>query len=274
MSFLLSRSMALRTLVVVFAVLVSAFAMLWSSPNAAAASSRTNLVIRLQNDMVNLNTFDPSTNSVWKAYQTQYNFETLFTYDPNYQLYADLADPSAACPALTTVAVPGSCIDNSKLNITVNLRTGVTFTDGQPFTADDVVFTYQTLPWSTLATDIVSAIWWDHPVAPLWNSTANGATGSTACPSTNPKCSSHLGIFKTSPSQVRFQLTPHTVPGVTDGGYALVFYDTLALPIIPMHIWKAHLQTTAQINYSDPNLGNVQDSWDQSISFRYGSPGE
>src|SRR2546425_1206732 len=58
MSFLLSRSMALRTLVVVFAVLVSAFAMLWSSPNAAAASSRTNLVIGLQNDMVNLNPFD------------------------------------------------------------------------------------------------------------------------------------------------------------------------------------------------------------------------
>src|SRR5438309_824525 len=204
MSFLLSRSMALRTLVVVFAVLVSAFAMLWSSPNAAAASSRTNLVIGLQNDMVNLNPFDPSTNSVWKAYQTQYNFETLFTYDPNYQLYADLADPAAACPALTTVAIPGSCVDASKLNITVNIRSAVTFTNGQTLTADDVVFTYQTLPWSTLATDIVQAIWWDHPVAPLWNSTANGATGAGACPSSNPKCSSHLGIFKTGPLQVRF----------------------------------------------------------------------
>jgi len=222
---------------------------------------------------VNLNAFDPSTNSVWKSYQTQYNFEPLFTYDPNYQLYADLADPVAACPTGTTVAVPGSCIDGSKLNITVNLRTGVTFTDStptvpQPFSADDVVFGYQTLPWSTLATDIVSAIWWDHPVAPLWNSTANGGSCSAA------KCMSHLGIFKTSPSQVRFQLTPHTVPGVTNGGYALAFYDTLVLPIIPMHIWKDHLQTTAQINYSDPNLGNVQDSWDQSISFSYGSPGE
>ena len=273
MSFLRSRSMALRTLVIVFVMVASVFVLTLSSPNVAAASSRTNLVIGLQNDMVNLNPFDPSTNSVWKAYQTQYNFETLFTYDPNYQLYADLADPVAACPTGTTVAVPGSCIDGSKLNITVNLRTGVTFTDStptvpQPFSADDVVFGYQTLPWSTLATDIVSAIWWDHPVAPLWNSTANGGSCSAA------KCMSHLGIFKTSPSQVRFQLTPHTVPGVTNGGYALAFYDTLVLPIIPMHIWKDHLQTTAQINYSDPNLGNVQDSWDQSISFSYGSPGE
>src|SRR5207245_8604377 len=143
MSFLLSRSMALRTLVVVFAVLVSAFAMLWSSPNAAAASSRTNLVIGLQNDMVNLNPFDPSTNSVWKAYQTQYNFETLFTYDPNYQLYADLADPSAACPTGTIVAVPGSCIDGGIGGSKLNIRSAVTFTNGQTLTPDDVVFTSQ-----------------------------------------------------------------------------------------------------------------------------------
>src|SRR2546425_1357441 len=268
MSFSLSRSIALRTLVVVFAVFASVFVLTLGSPTAAAASGRTNLVIGLQNDMVNLNPFDPSTNSVWKAYQTQYNFESLFTFDPNYQLYADLADPAAACPAGTTVAVPGSCIDTSKLNITVNLRTGVTFTDTQPFSADDVVFGYQTLPWSTLATDIVSAIWWDHPVAPLWNSTANGGTCGAA------KCVSHLGIFKTSASQVRFQLTPHTVPGVTNGGYALIFYDTLVLPIIPAHIWKNHLQTTAQINYSDPALGNVADSWDQSIDFSFGAPGQ
>src|SRR5207247_10715179 len=145
-------------------------------------------------------------------------FSTLVTYDPNDPLYADLADPSAAWTTGTTVAVPGACIDSatSKLNITVPLRTGVTFTDSQPFSADDVVFGYQTLPWSTLATDIVSAIWWDHPIAPLWNSTANGGTCAAA------KCVSHLGIFKTSASQVRFELTPHTVPVVRNGGYALI----------------------------------------------------
>ncbi|HEX9567533.1 MAG TPA: ABC transporter substrate-binding protein, partial [Thermoplasmata archaeon] len=218
--------------------------------------------------MVNLNPFDPGTNSVWKAYQTQYNFESLFTYDPNYQIYADLADPAAACPAGTTVAVPGSCVDASKLNITVNLRSGVTFTNGQALTADDVVFTYQTLPWSTLATDIVQAIWWDTPKAPLWNSTTNGGACSAA------KCVSHLGIFKTGNLQVRFQLTPHTVPGVTNGGYALVFYDTLVGAIIPSGIWKNHLQSNPQINYSDPALGNIKDSWDQSIDFSFGGPGQ
>src|SRR5256886_528747 len=273
MNFRLSRSMALRTILVVWVLIATAFAFMVTSQNAAAAA-RTNLVIGLENDMVNLNPFDPGTNSVWKAYQTQYNFESLFTYDPNYQIYADLADPAAACPTGTTAAVPGSCVDTSKLNITVNIRSGVTFTNGQTLTADDVVFTYQTLPWSTLATDIVQAIWWDHPVAPLWNSTANGATGAGACPSSNPKCSSHLGIFKTGPLQVRFQLTPHTVPGVTNGGYALVFYDTLVSAIIPSGIWKNHLQSTPQINYSDPALGNIKDSVDQSIDFSFGGPGQ
>jgi len=259
--------MALRTILVVWVLIATAFAFMVTSQNAAAAA-RTNLVIGLQNDMVNLNPFDPGTNSVWKAYQTQYNFETLFTYDPNYQIYADLADPAAACPTGTTVAIPGACVDASKLNITVNIRSGVKFTNGQDLTADDVVFTYQTLPWSTLATDIVQAIWWDTPKAPLWNSTANGGTCSAA------KCVSHLGIFKTGNLQVRFQLTPHTVPGVTNGGYALVFYDTLAGAIIPSGIWKNHLQSTPQINYSDPALGNIKDSWDQSIDFSFGGPGQ
>src|SRR3989442_841689 len=272
MSFRLSRSMALRTILVVWVLIATAFAFMVTSQNAAAAA-RTNLVIGLQNDMVNLNPFDPGTNSVWKAYQTQYNFESLFTYDPNYQIYADLADPAAACPTGTTVAVPGSCVDASKLNITVNIRSAVTFTNGQTLTADDVVFTYQTLPWSTLATDIVQAIWWDHPVAPLWNSTANAATGAGACSSSKPKCRLHLRIFQTGPLQVRFPLTPHTVPGVTNGGYALVFYDTLVSAIIPSGVWKGHLQSNPQINYSDPALGNIKDSWDQPIDFSFGGPG-
>src|SRR5437879_6242100 len=69
MNFRLSRSMALRTILVVWVLIATAFAFMVTSQNAAAAA-RTNLVIGLQNDMVNLNPFDPGTNSVWKAYQT------------------------------------------------------------------------------------------------------------------------------------------------------------------------------------------------------------
>ena len=261
----LVRSLALRTALIAFVLLASGLVLMVSSTYAAAATSRTNLIIGLQNDMVNLNPFDPATNSVWKAYQTQYNFESLFTFDPNSALYADLADPAAACPTGTVVAVPGSCIDPSNLNITVNIRAGVTFTNGQALTADDVVFTYQTLAWSTLTTSIVSSVYWASPIAPLWNSTSNGGTCAGA------KCVSHIAVFKTGNLQVRFQLTPHSVPGVTNGGYALIFYDTLVTAIIPKGVWAAHLQTAPQINFADPALGLITDSWDQSIDFSYGA---
>jgi ABC-type transport system substrate-binding protein len=264
-------SIALRTVFVAFVLLASGLALLVSTTTAAAASSRTNLVIGLQNDMQNLNPFDPGTNSVWKDYQVYNNFESLFTFDPDSALYADLADPAAACPSGTTVGIPGSCVDASNLNITVNIRPGVTFTNGQLLTADDVIFSYQTKVWATDATSIQSALWWPTRMAPLWNSTANGASGTGSCPAVNPKCMSHVAIFKNSASQVRFQLTPHTVPGVTNGGYALVFYDTLAVAIVPSGIWKNHLQTTAQINYSDPANGPITDTWDQSIDFAFGA---
>jgi ABC-type transport system substrate-binding protein len=261
--------MALRTALIAFVLLASGLALVVSSAYASAASGRTNLIIGLQNDMVNVNPFDPGTNSVWKAYQTQYNFETLFTFDPDSLLYADLADPAAACPAGTTIAVPGSCIDsaatNPNLNITVNIRQGVTFTNGATLNADDVVFTYQHLAWSTYATSVASAIWWDAPIAPLWNSTAYGGSCASAL------CVSHVGVFKTGPYQVRFQLTPHSVPGVTNGGYALVFYDTLNMFIIPRGVWSGHLNSDAPLNYSDPLLGEVTDSWDRSIDFAYGA---
>jgi len=123
MNFRLSRSMALRTILVVWVLIATAFAFMVTSQNAAAAA-RTNLVIGLQNDMVNLNPFDPGTNSVWKAYQTQYNFESLFTYDPNYQIYADLADPAAACPR----APRPPCLDPASMQVNSTLRS----TSAQP----------------------------------------------------------------------------------------------------------------------------------------------
>ncbi len=288
MSLKLLRSSGFRTTLIVLALLASGFALMVSNQYAAAASGRNNLIVGLQQDMLNLNINDPATNSVWKAYQiTNWNFETLFTFDPAYQVYPDLADGSKTCPAGSptgSVGGPGYCIDPSGLNITVYLHNNVTFTDGKPFTAADVLFTYQVeIPWSVVSTSVTNAIWWEAPIAPLWNSTAYNSMlgsyfpGNYTC-SAGPKggpCMSHVGVFAIDPFTVRFQLTPHTIGStIHNAGYALIFYDTLNAAIVPQHVWDRKglsMQATAQINYSDPNLGLITDTWDTAINFGYGS---
>ncbi len=58
-------------------------------------------------------------------------FDSLFTYDSNNNLAGDLAVSWG--------------LDDRELVYTVNLKPGIVWHDGQPFTSDDVVFTYQTI---------------------------------------------------------------------------------------------------------------------------------
>lgn len=58
-------------------------------------------------------------------------FSGLFKYDSSNKLVGDLAT--------------GYSLDASQKHYTVHLRHGVRWQDGKPFTADDVVFTYQTI---------------------------------------------------------------------------------------------------------------------------------
>ena len=276
----LLRSMALRTILVAFVLLASGFVLMVGTQNAAAQSSSTTVVIGLQNDMPNLNNFDPATNTVWKAYQIGYNFETLLTFDPDYALYADLADPAhptgSECAGGTPG--PGYCVDSTGFNVTVWIRTIATFTDGKPMTPWDVIFSYQALTWSTLQNGITQALWWQTPRVALWNATANGLPHTqTGAVCTGVGCS-HIGVeHGTSPNSVVFHLVPQSVSGVpTPGAYALFFFDTLVTSIIPIHIWKAHINGAAQINPITPVLPNgqsnyVTDTFDRSIDFTFGA---
>src|SRR2546429_49258 len=82
--------------------------------------------------------------------------------DPDYALYADLADPAhptgSECAGGTPG--PGYCVDSTGFNVTVWIRTIATFTDGKPMTPWDVIFSYQALTWSTLQNGITQALWW------------------------------------------------------------------------------------------------------------------
>src|SRR5256712_86075 len=226
---------------------------LQAHPAAAVAGSKDALTVGLQNDMVNPNYFDTATNSVWKQYHVEFNFEGLFSHDPDFTTFNVLSDPTrggSACPAGSLPSGPGYCIDSTGFGVTVYIHNNATFTNGQALTADDVVFTFQTLPWSTYQLGIFNAVWSDTQKYPLWNATT-GCSGA--------KCVSHIGVTKIDATTVKFHLSKT---------YALFFYDTMEIPIIPSGLWKNHLGTWPQLNLSDPS-SHLTDTFDNSIDTTY-----
>ena len=261
----LLSSNTLHAVIIVFVMVAASFVLLVQTDLVSAQATDTQLVVGLQNPATSLNYFDVATNSVWKAYMLEFNFEALYTYDPAAAIYPDLASdqPATGCPAGQTPGpYAGMCHDTEFLNFTVFLHSDVTFTDGEPMTADDVVFSYQTLAWSTNAQVIYPALWWPQPMVPLWNSTAYG--GTCAPGSVTYGCMSHIAVKKIAANEVAFQLIPVDVGGVK-GAYALYFYATMVVPIIPQHIWQDHVAADALVNWSDPNGGMVSDTFDRSI---------
>ena len=273
-------SNTLRVMAVVFLMVATSFVLLVQTNVASAQGTDTQLIVGLQNPAVSLNYFDTATNSVWKAYMLEYNYEALYTYDPDGVIYSDLANnsmvPASQCPSGETPGpYEGMCQDASGFNFTVFLHTNVTFADPafmnnpKPMTANDVIFSYQTLEWSTNAQVLYPALWWPQPIAPLWNSTSLG--GTCSAPASMPyACMSHVAVFKVNDYAVRFQLLPVAVPGQTaPGAYALFFYTTLVSAIIPQYFWQNHISSTALTNWSSPTGAVVSDTWDRSINLSY-----
>ncbi len=85
-------------------------------------------------------------------------FSGLFKYDGNGQLAGDLA---------RTIT-----IDQSEKNYIVSLKTGIVWHDDQPFTADDVVFTYRTIQNGQAQSPLYSS-WQDIVVSKVDEYTVN-----------------------------------------------------------------------------------------------------
>ena len=237
------HSPVLRSIAIVFVLLASG--LIFAAQTAAAQGERTELVIGLQNDMTTLNYFNPDTNTVWNAYQVEWGFEGLFSSTPDNIVFPLLANPDKGTsgPGYKFIVAPPA----AQPVVDVYIRPGVTFSDGQPMTVDDVVFTYQVLEWSTYQTFIGSALWWDAPRFAHW-------TGGAA--------KSHVGV-EVSPAAadaVRFTLSK---------SYALFFLATLQIPIIPKHIWTTHINPSPQLNLT--SLTPIADSADKSADFSFGS---
>ena len=257
----LFRSTTLRALVIVYVMIAASLVFVGQANSAAAASTRSTLVIGLQNDMVNMNPWDPGTNSVWKAYQTEWGLESLFGQDPDFAIFPYLADPAqggANCPAGSLPSNPGYCISASGLDVTVYIRSGASgvpkFWDGTSVTPLDVVFSFQSLAWSTAENGIYQALWSDVPQVHLWKYYVD---------STNTSLS-HIGVEPgTAANSVVFHLARP---------YALFFFDTMLTGIIPEHIWVNHLQGGHPLNLT--SLATLSDTWDRSIDFAYGTAGQ
>jgi len=235
------RSPAIRVIAITLVLLGSGMIFLVGS--AAAQTESSEIVIGLQNDMTDMNTWNPGTNTVWKAYMiAQLNFESLLGTDPDGNLFPLLADPArgggTGYSVLTTPQAPDAA------TVDVFIRPGVTFTDGQSMTAADVIFSFQTQGWGTYSSFINEALWWDAPRFAHW-------TGGVA--------KSHIGVEAIGTDTVRFHLSKT---------YALFFVATLSVFIMPKHIWQSHIDANPPLNFT--SLTPITDAADRSIDFGFG----
>ncbi len=143
----------------------------------------------------------------------QFAFEPLFFYNPWW------TDAVSAPPWITDAKdglVPYLATDYAYNDgydqIDIHLRKGVSWSDGQPFTADDVVFTLQMLkqnaPALTFSYDIN-----------LWVKDVQAVDDHTV----------HIDLSGRNP---RFM-----------SGY-LIWYGDVGIPIVPAHIWKSQDMTS------------------------------
>jgi len=207
--------------IVVLIVLTAAILVI---PEAVKAPPTGTLIIGVQNDTPNLNPWDITTNAVWKHMMwRQWVFEGLFGVLPNGTLYPVLATDYTIDPL-----IPGQ--------VRVNIRQDVTFTDGPPMNATDVVFSYQTMAFNgELHEPIMKSIVWPDATWPRWNASM------TAWGAANP---SHVGITIFDETSVVFHIRQN---------YSMFTFGTLTRPIMPAHIWKDHLVPVALSDYVLPD---------------------
>ncbi len=167
------------------------------------------LKIALQDDMMDMNLWNPDTNSIWKTDQLQYNFEGLMAFNPDFELYPVLAGENPTGPNGADAWVSGD-----GMQISINLRQDAAFTDGKPFTSMDVVFSYQTAGWDIYASNVLNPLY--H-----WDGTFAKYDGGT----------SHIGVEANGTYRVDFFL---------ENPYSMFWYQTLSMPICPWHIWQNH----------------------------------
>ncbi|MCX8173932.1 MAG: ABC transporter substrate-binding protein [Thermoplasmata archaeon] len=134
------------------------------------------------------------------------------------------------------------------LNWTVKIRQGVKWHDGQPLTADDVVFSYNFLmDVSRYVSSLESLDWTQIPGATDKNETY------------------YEGVKKVDTYTVKFKLW-RTNP--------TVLLDVMGIPLLPKHIWRNHWndKTTWNMDYN-PTTGEANVIGSGPFKFKYWKQG-
>ena len=202
----MKNSRVLAGLVALFTVL-TVFAALPAVQVKAAADQPNVLYLAMQQDMPDFNTWNLASNSVWKSYVINWGFEGLVGLDYNMLPFGVLATDWS--------------FDESSLTWTFHIRHGVTFHDGTPMNADDVVFIYKAAREGTAySANIINAFDWDQ----------NGAVNQSEI---------DRSVVKVDDYTVNMTMA---VP------YGQFLTTTAGIPIMPKAIWQSHLTSDGLID--------------------------
>ena len=212
----LAGLVTLLTVLTAFAVIPSAM------PVRAEAADQPNvLYIGMQQDIPDFNTWNLASNSVWKSNVINWGFEGLVGLD-----FDGLPMP---------VLAESWTFDEPTLTWTFTIRQGVTFHDGTPMDADDVVFMFQhARQGTTYASNIINAF------------------------DANDDGSCSEAEMTTAVNKV----DDYTVTMKMGSSYGLFLTTTAGLPILPMAIWENHLSGgLVDILWNDPDATISTGPW-------------
>ncbi|MEM3444673.1 MAG: ABC transporter substrate-binding protein [Thermoplasmata archaeon] len=138
--------------------------------------------------------------------------------------------------------------DETSLEWTVKIRQGVKWHDGQPLTADDVVFSYNFLMDVGRYVSSLECLDW----TPLPGATDKNETY-------------YVGVQKVDDYTVKFKLQ-RTNP--------IFLLDTLGIPLLPKHIWRSHWDDKTSWNMNhNPTTGTADVIGSGPFKFAYWKPG-
>ncbi|HEX9908684.1 MAG TPA: ABC transporter substrate-binding protein [Thermoplasmata archaeon] len=158
------------------------------------------LYLAIQRDTPDFNTWNLASDSIWKANMINWGFEGLAKND-----YDGLPMP---------VLAESWDFDEANLTWTFHLRHNVTFHDGTPFNADDVVFIYHHVRQSTThSTSIIAAFDADD--------------------------SGYVNEAEITSAVVK--IDAYTVKMTMGRPYGQFLSSTAQIPIMPKAIWEDHL---------------------------------